>query len=549
MLKELYISNYALIENTKIDFDAGMSVITGETGAGKSILLGALGLLLGQRIDQQVLFDKEKKCVVEAVFDVSAYNLQDFFAENDADYNDQTIIRREILPTGKSRNFVNDSPASVSFLKEISKKLIDIHSQHQNLLLSDDSFHLMVVDAVAENEKLLTDYQSEYQQFKYLQAEEKKMIEDNEKLKADFEYLDFQHRQLLDAGLKPGEQAELEQDRDRLSHAEEIKTELTFAVEALESEGAILENLMAISARFQKIQNYLPKEIKAIERVESARIDLMDLLSELKRINDTVDFDPEKIANTEHRLDLIYSLLQKHHVQNVEELIEKQQDFEHKLTNINDFDAELENLRKQIAEKQKSLQTLADKLTEKRKAVFETIENYIHSQVREMGMENARFAVSCEKATDFLPTGQDVLKFLFSANKSGQLSDIAKVASGGEISRLMLSIKSLLSKSKGLPTIIFDEIDTGVSGSVADKMGQIMSEMAENMQVIAITHLPQVATKGTCHYKVFKTDTDERTISNIERLDADKRVEEIAKMLSGATVSEAAMQNARELLR
>ncbi len=547
MLKELHISNYALIEKAQIEFGNGMSVITGETGAGKSILLGALSLLQGQRADLQVLFDKEKKCVVEAVFDVSNYGLQSLFDENDADYDDQTIIRREILPNGKSRAFVNDTAVNLTFLKALSNRLIDIHSQHQNLLLSDVNFHLLVTDAVAATQEVSADYLVTYKEYKSLVANEKDLVERNAKMKQDFEYIEFQHKQLAEAKLKEGEDEELEQERERLLHSEEIKTELSFAVAALEGDNSVLSTLLTMGNKLTKIEQFLPADSSIIARIESARIDLDDILKTLKNQNEDVDFDPERQTFVEQRLDLIFSLEQKHRVQTVAELLAIQQDLAGKLHDISSFDEEIEELRKQIAEKRDVLKSKADKLSKMRTTVFAKIEEYVCNQLKDMGMQNARFVVS-RTETDFSPTGIDEIKFLFAANKSGEPTEISRVASGGEMSRVMLSIKSLLSKTKGLPSIIFDEIDTGVSGEVADRMGKIMNEMAENMQVIAITHLPQVAAKGQCHYRVYKTDEADRTVSNIVRLSDDERVEELAKMLSGSTVSTAALQNARELL-
>lgn len=548
MLKELYISNYALIDNTKIQFDGGMSVITGETGAGKSILLGALGMLLGQRADVQVLQDKEKKCIVEATFDISAYNLQPIFEANDADYDDLTIIRREIMPNGKSRAFVNDSVANLAFLKEIGSKLIDIHSQHQNLLLADGSFHLMVTDAVAGTHALLADYSMLYGEYRKLQTKAKQLADDNERMQKDADYLQFQYKQLDEAKLVADEDRELEAEREMLTHSEDIKLELSFAIDAMETDGAILPQLNAIAARLQKIENFLPKDVDALNRIETARVDLSDLLKTLENINDGVEYNPDRLAFVEQRLDLFYSLEQKHHVQTVAELIELRDQLEQKLKAIESFDDELAELAKQIEAKKKELSTLSQKLTKAREAVFGDITTYICAHLHDMGMANARFIVQRTEADDFLPTGKDQIKYLFAANKSGEPTDISRVASGGEMSRVMLSIKSLLSKTKGLPTIIFDEIDTGVSGEVADKMGHIMTDMAEHMQVIAITHLPQVAAKGQCHYRVFKTDTADRTISNIQLLSHDERITELAKMLSGAKISDAALQNARELL-
>ncbi|MCQ2204686.1 MAG: DNA repair protein RecN [Bacteroidales bacterium] len=547
MLKELTISNYALIDKTDLELSDGLTIITGETGAGKSIMLGALGLILGQRADVQVLLDKEKKCVVEATFDISQLNLEEKFNDESVDYDPITIIRREILPNGKSRAFVNDSPVNVSFLKDLGQYLIDIHSQHQNLLLSSDSFHLGVIDAVALTRDELADYSAAYKDFRALVQREQQLHDDNERLKRDADYMTFQYNELADAKLKPGELQQLEAEHGVLVNAEEIKEALSFAIESLGGDDKVLALLNAMGNKFVKVQNFLPADADATNRVESARIDLADLLSTLQDVNERVEYDPDRIAEIDRRTDLLYSLMQKHHVSDVEGLIALQNSLAEKLKVVNDFDAEVAELRKQIEASRQSLKAKADILTNKRISVFGDITASIESNLHDMGMQNARFVVS-HSIADFTPSGQDSVRFLFAANKNGEPTDISKVASGGEMSRVMLGIKSLLSRSKALPTIIFDEIDTGVSGEVADKMGGIMTNMADNMQVIAITHLPQVAAKGRTHYRVYKHDTDERTISDIALLSADERVEEIAKMLSGARISDAALENARALL-
>lgn len=549
MLKQLSITNYALIAQTDIEIGSGLTVITGETGAGKSIMLGALGLLLGQRADVQVLLDKEKKCVVEATFDVSAYDVEALFAEEDVEYDSLTIIRREILPTGKSRAFVNDTPVNLLFLKQLSQILIDIHSQHQNLLLSDDRFHLNVIDAVAQTSTELEEYTLSYKEYRSLLAEEEQMVFANEKMKQDYDYMLFQHKQLEEASLQDGEMAELERERDMLVHAEEIKTELSFVVAALGEDGSVVSTLSQIEQRLGKVANYLSADDDALARIESARIDMADLFKTLERQNESIEYDPERLQYVESRLDVIYSLLQKHHVQSEAELIVLQQSLAEKLNAICSFDEQIESLRKRIKVVQETLMQKAEILTDKRCTVFGMVTDYIEGLLKEMGMQNARFEVSHSIADTFTTSGVDNIRFLFAANKNGEPTDIAKVASGGEMSRVMLAIKWLLSKSKGLPTIIFDEIDTGVSGEVADKMGEIMREMSGNIQVVAITHLPQVAAKGDEQFKVYKQDDELRTISNIVRLTTEERVEEIAKMLSGATVTEAALLNAKILLK
>lgn len=548
MLKELTISNYALIDQTDLDLDNGLTIITGETGAGKSIMLGALGLILGQRADVQVLLDKEKKCVVEATFDVTKLKLEEQFATEGADYDPITIIRREILPNGKSRAFVNDSPVSVSFLKEIGQKLIDIHSQHQNLLLSSDTFHLKVIDAIAQTQNLISDYKIAYEQYRQLIQQEKQMCDDNEKLKSEADYLSFQYKELSTAKLKSGELEQLEAEHSTLVNAEEIKEALTFAIDSLGGDEKIISVLGNISNKLCKIQNYLPSDIEATNRIETSKIDLADLLKSLEMVNERIEYDPVRIAEIDQRIDLIYNLLKKHRVNNIDELIEIEKELSEKLKIVTDFDVEIDELRKKISEQYTIVKQKADVLTQKRKIVFDKIIADIETDLHEMGINNAKFIISHTTSTDFTSSGQDDIRFLFAANKNSEPSDIAKVASGGEMSRLMLSIKSLLSKSTDLPTIIFDEIDTGVSGEVADKMGSIMTEMAKNMQVIAITHLPQVAAKGKTHYKVYKHDVEDKTVSNIIQLNENQRIEELAKMLSGTHITDAALQNAKELL-
>ena len=549
MLQQLSISNYALIDQTKIEFDRGMSVITGETGAGKSILLGALGLILGQRADAQTLLDKEKKCVVEGTFDLSEHNLKSLFDENDVDFEPQTIIRREILPNGKSRAFVNDTPANASFLKSIASYIIDVHSQHQNLLLGDDSYQMMIIDTVANNQSIKEEYAVAYRKYRDLKKREENLVIENDKMKADLDYITFQHKQLEEAKLKDGELQELETELQSLTHAEEIKTTLTQAIDTLDTcETPMLQQLSTLIHSISKIESFLPESINATKRLETAKIDLADLCNSLVKISEATEHDPERILFVQQRIDNIYMLMQKHKKQDVSELIAYKNELNEQLKHILCFDEDLEELRKEIEVSTKELTVKAKTLTKSRQATFAGITSFITARLKELGMPNANFSIRHTTAEKFSVSGNDIIDMLFAANKNGEPADITKVASGGEMSRVMLSIKSLLSSSKGLPTIIFDEIDTGVSGEIADKMGHIMTEMAKNMQVIAITHLPQVAAKGAKHYKVYKTDTEERTISNITLLDSDARITEIAKMLSGASISEAAIMNAKNLL-
>lgn len=549
MLQELTIDNYALIDHTDLKLDGGMSVITGETGAGKSIMLGALGLLLGQKADVQALLDKSRKCVVEATFGIAQYGLKEIFDEADIEYDDTTIIRREIQPSGKSRAFVNDTPANVSFLKELGARLIDIHSQHQNMLLSQSSFHLDVVDSMAHTENERNDYAVAFRAMQSKERELKELKELNARQGKELEFNKFLLNELENARLEdPAELENLERKQEMQDKAEEIKSSISTAVNALDGdETGLVQSLGEMGRTLERVENYLPKEADIPGRIETARIDLDDIRRTLQDLLETIEFDPEEQQRTTERLNTLNALTQKHSVGTVGELIAIRNDLRAKVAAVDSFDERLKELTDELEQLKNEATRKADTLTEKRKSVFSGITDYVEGQLHEMGMQNAKLVVSWAKA-DLTPDGQDDVRFLFAANKNGTPTDIARVASGGEMSRVMLSIKSLLSKTRSLPTIIFDEIDTGVSGDVADKMGKIMDEMSAHMQVLAITHLPQVAARGHRHYKVYKEDTDERTVSHIKQLDDDGRVEEIAKMLSGSTVSEAALANARAFL-
>ncbi|MBQ3635350.1 MAG: DNA repair protein RecN [Bacteroidales bacterium] len=549
MLRKLIICNYALIERTEISFDEGMSVITGETGAGKSIMLGALGLLLGQKADVQVLLDKSLKCVVEATFDVSDYGLQPLFDEEGIDYDDETIVRREILPNGKSRAFVNDTPANVSFLKAIGAHLIDIHSQHQNTLLSQSSFQLDVVDSVAGVGEELSDYVAAYERRKATALKLDELKESNRLQKKEFDWNKHQLNELEAAQLKdPDEIEELEKQQELCDRSEEIKESLGSVIDILSAdEVGVTHKLLAAGRQIEKVADFINKEDKVDERIETARIDLDDICQTLRSLYENAEFDPETQQKVTERLNKLNGLTQKHGVQSARELIEIRDDLKAKVAAVENFDYQLEELQRQLDDETKVMLDKAAVLTDMRMKVVEPLTERIVTPLHEMGMQNARFIVEVAKQ-DCGPKGADDVKFLFAANKNGVPTDISKVASGGEMSRVMLSIKALLSKTKRLPTIIFDEIDTGVSGEVAAKMGGIMEAMSESMQVISITHLPQVAAHGNRHYRVFKQDTSDRTISHIALLDDAERVTEIAKMLSGAQVTDAARENAKQLL-
>ncbi len=551
MLKQLSIDNYALIEHTCIDFSKGFSVITGETGAGKSIMLGALGLLLGQRADVSVLRNPEAKCITEAVFDIKAYNLQPFFATNDLDYDDECVIRREIAPNGKSRAFINDTPVVLTVLKELGDHLLDIHSQHQNLLLSNAGFQLKVVDVVASNDELLKQYKAKYVTYRQGLVQLKKLTDAASKGASDLEFVQFQFNQLQEANLKAGEQEELEAEQSTLSNAESIKEGLSRATWLISEgdSGNVLSNLKdAVSALTAVVEAY-PQVKSEIDRLNSSLIELKDVSRELDADQNSVEASPERLAEVDERLSLLYSLEQKHKVESVEELIALRDNYEKQLTQIDSYDEDIIALKKQLGQQQTELKQMAAKLSEMRKAVAPGLEKELEDLLHSLGMPNARIQVGFETATSLTDMGVDVVSFLFSANKDRSLQPIASIASGGEMARVMLSLKSVLSRSLGMATIIFDEIDTGVSGDIAAKMGAIMQQMGQYMQVISITHLPQIAAKGSSHYMVYKEDVDDATVSHIRQLSEEERVEQLARMLSGDQMTDAAIQNAKELLK
>lgn len=550
MLRHLEIKNYALIEHLEMDFDKGFSVITGETGAGKSIIMGALSLVLGQRADAKSIQEGYTKCVVETTFDLSFYHLEEFFEEADIDFEKQCIIRREVHANGKSRAFINDTPVTLQQLKSLTEKLIDIHSQHESLLLSESSFQLDIVDSVAATKSELAHYQEVYKQFKDTKKAYEELSAKAEQWKSERDYDRFQFNQLNEAGLSENEQTELETELDLLNHTEEVKTELSAIVTYLDGdETGIQPQLTKALQAVNRIDKFLPAETHAHDRIESALIDLKDLTKELsEKLYDT-DFNPERKQFVEDRLNTIYTLQQKHHVATIAELLELYHNLEEKLLQIEAFDNELGELQKQIDKLQQQLNEAADQLTQKRKNVLTFIEQELIGKLTSLGISNARILVELTPTENFLPSGKDHIDFLFAANKNATPQPIANVASGGEMSRLMLSIKSLLINTSGLPTIIFDEIDTGVSGEIAHKMGEIMRQISNNAQVIAITHLPQIAAKGTAHYKVFKQDNEKTTQTHIVLLKPQERLLEIAEMLSGKNPSQAAINNAAELIK
>jgi DNA repair protein RecN (Recombination protein N) len=509
MLKSLYIQNYALISELKIDFNSGFSVITGETGAGKSIILGALSLILGQRADNKTIKIDADKCVIEAVFDISAYkHLNDFFAKNELDNPDnECIIRRELTSAGKSRAFVNDTPVPLNIIRDLSNKLIDIHSQHENLLLSNDAYQLDVVDTIAQNTSILIAYKHNFDEWKDLQANYRTLQKMAEKQAADADYIQFQFQQLTEAKLQQDEQAELEMEQETLSHAEEIKLELFKANQLLADEGMSVSTLKESIQALSRVKNYVSDGESWYERMQSALIEMKDIASEMASYQERVEFNPVRLEWAENRLSEIFSLQKKYKVNSVAELIVLRDEFEQQLQRIDSYDEELANLKKQIASVFNELEKNAKLLTESRKSAFGAIEKYLTDTLSKLGMPNIQFKIELSELTDFTENGRDEVQFLFSANKNRPVQPVAQIASGGEVSRLMLSIKSLVAHKADLPTIIFDEIDTGVSGEIAHRMGDIMLSMSTDMQVITITHLPQIASKGLRHYRVYKDES------------------------------------------
>ena len=550
MLRSLYIQNYALIEKLDISFGAGFSVITGETGAGKSIILGAIGLLLGQRAEVKAIRQGASKCVIEARFDISAYGMEPFFEENELEYEEECILRREVYASGKSRAFINDTPASLVQMKELGEQLIDVHSQHQNLLLNKEGFQLNVLDILSHNDEQLSAYQSLYREWKQAQQDLAELIARAEQNKADEDYIRFQLEQLEEANLSAGEQEELEQETDTLSHAEEIKAGLFRVGQLLTSdEGGLLAGLKESLNTMLGLQKVYSPATELAERLESTYIELKDVSQEVSSQEEDVEFNPERLEEVNDRLNLIYTLQQKHRVTTVEELLALTEEYAAKLAAITSYDERIGELTTLCDTLYNKVKKQAAVLTKARTGAAREVEKQMASRLVPLGMPNVRFQVEMGMRKEPGVHGEDTVNFLFSANKNGALQSISSVASGGEIARVMLSIKAMIAGAVKLPTIVFDEIDTGVSGEIADRMADIMQEMGEqDRQVISITHLPQIAARGCAHYKVYKQDNETETNSHIRRLADEERVEEIAHMLSGATLTEAALNNAKALL-
>ncbi len=550
MLVKLYVQNYALIKDLDIELENGLTIITGETGAGKSILLGALSLILGSRADTSVLLEKNEKCIVEGTFRIDEYDISDFFKINELDYEPVTILRREINPAGKSRGFINDTPVTVNLLKELGDRLIDIHSQHQTLMLHDNTFQLNVIDSFAGTAKLNDNYKSAYFNYRRLKKEYETAKEKAERNKADLEYFRFQLNQLDESRLIKGEQEELEREQELLSHAEEIKLGLSSASVLLSSDSnSILLLLREAKLSLSRIKNFLPQGEEILGRTESTYIELNDLAGEIERLAASIDADPHRLAQVNDRLDSIYSLIQKHRVNSLNELLLKREEIAQQVISIVTGDERMSELQSLLTNETSRLKKLAEDISGKRKSILIEVEKKITDLLKQLGMPNAKFRILLTPLLDFTSSGTDQADFLFSANKQIEPENLAKIASGGELSRVMLSLKSLLTKNNNLPTIIFDEIDAGVSGEVADKVGQILARMGKYMQVVNITHLPQVAARGTKHYHVYKDEAGDSTITKIKLLNPEERITEVARLLSGSEITETAVRNARELIK
>jgi DNA repair protein RecN (Recombination protein N) len=549
MLKTLIIKNYALIDNLEIDFPEGFTVITGETGAGKSILIGALGLLLGNRADASAMGNIEKKCNIEGVFDLEKLNLEPFFQINDLDYEKVSILRREIIPPGKSRAFINDTPVNLNILKELGDQLVDIHSQHETLLLNKASFQLNVLDDFIDVPEKMKFYRDSYSEFILLERKLNQLILENENSKKDNDYINFQLNELEAAALHAGESEHLQEREKLLAHAEEVLMGIETANKILDNEEqSLLEQLQGVKENLRKIEPYLSGLSELTERLQSLEIELKDIVSEINSLDTHAEFDPSEMQRITERLDLLYKLQQKHHAQSVDELIQIRIEYEMRIQHIVLLDEEVKELEMIVKSKKEELLEIAEQLHDRRLKAAPAFSTAIVKLLAQMGIRDAIFQVKVEQTQDLNENGQSKITFLFTANKGNPPGEIAKIASGGELSRLMLAIKSLLTKEHVFPTVIFDEIDAGVSGDIAGKVGNVMKKMSEHHQLIAISHLPQIASKATHQKKVFKITEHNTTRSEIETLDETGRVEEIAKMLSDEKVTESAIKTARELM-
>ena len=550
MLQHLTIENYALIKSLQIDFEKGFTVITGETGSGKSIILGALGLLLGQRADVGVLFDKEKKCIVEATFDIKDLGLKAFFEKNDLDYDDTLLLRREIQPSGKSRAFVNDTPAALQIMKDLGSYIIDIHSQHQTLTLKDSDFQLKILDEMCDDNTTLAQYKEKYAEYKSLRKELALLEDEDKKNKLDLDYYQFLFNELNDEKLQSDEQAELEQEIELLNNVEGIKTNLSAVLEACHnSDNSLLSQLVVCKNMLNKASVHYAPLAEVASRFDSAIIELKDIVSEVDSIDGELQYSPQRQDEISSRLDTIYRLETKHNVATVAELLEILNNLDERLQTVMGLDDRIDVIRKQLKQAESELQTKANLLTKLRQKSAEVLEKQILPILSDLGMKDSKFKVEIETTADFLSSGCNSISFMFNANKGGQLGEIGKTISGGELSRVMLAIKSLITSKTLLPTIIFDEIDTGVSGEISSKVGNIMKQMSATTQVFAITHLPQIAAKSDTHLRVYKQEEDDRTLSKMVVLTDEQKVEEVAKMLSSNTLTDAAIATAKELTK
>ncbi|HNW99172.1 MAG TPA: DNA repair protein RecN [Bacteroidales bacterium] len=550
MLSHLSINNYVLIEKLEISFSEGLSIITGETGAGKSILLGALSLVLGQRADMQVLYDKTKKCFIEAAFKIKGYDLNSFFERNELDYDDNTVLRREVGANGKTRAFINDTPVTLELIRELGNMLIDIHSQHKTLTLQDSHFQLSYVDGYAQHDNLLNDFYKEFIIRNQLKLKLYSLEETEKKSLSDKDYFQFQFDELDSAKLLNNEQTELESELAILNHAEEIQQYFSNASASLtEGEQNIYSGISEIFSLLNKASALYPAATELAKRMESCKIEIKDIADEIELLSLKINHDPSRQQEISERLDVIYRLQQKHRVNTVDELLVIMNDYSEKLLSITSLTSQIEKIKKEIEASENILKTVSEKISKNRKKSIVQIEKGVTSVLQKLGMPNAEFEIECFELPDYNAFGQDKVTFLFNANKGGEKKEVSKVASGGELSRLMLAIKSLISQKKLLPTIIFDEIDQGVSGEIADKVGSIMKNMSDTMQVITITHLPQIASKGDSHFLVYKESDKKSAFTKIKLLEKNERISEIAKMLSGDELTKAAVENAKVLLK
>lgn len=549
MLKQLSINNYILIKRLELNLSDGFTVITGETGAGKSILVGALSLILGKRADTGVLLDKEKKCVIEGCFLLKGYDLEGYFEDNDLDYEDQTVLRREINKQGKSRAFINDTPVNLPVLKELGERLVDIHSQHQTLMLNESGFQMAVLDSVAENAELIEKYSSAYHTYKSLKLDFDSLLERESGMRTEEDYLRFQFDEMDAAALKEDELEALEEELKLLAHAEEIKGNLFNAAQVLSlSEENVLDRLQEVISQLNRIADYHQGVAEFNSRLNSLEIEMKDVSSGLEQLEESIQYDPSRLQEVSNRIDLIHTLLQKHKAQNIGTLLEIHKEIGDKLQGISSLDDTIERMKSELEKAHHETIQLAMELSQRRNKAVPVIEQDIAGTLNKLGMEDALLKISLVSNDKLTSAGTDSVSFNFSANRGSEPAPISKIASGGELSRLMLSLKSMITRKSMLPTIILDEIDMGVSGDIAGKVGKLLENMSSNMQMIAITHLPQIAARSGEHFKVFKKYADDRTVSGVKRLSDIERIEEIAIMLSDEKVSEAAKQTARELL-